>query len=125
MKRIVICLFIIAALIVLGAASFYYTDSVTGSAAHTIDEIAGSFETGDFEQARSLTMTLSQRWGEYVKNDIFIVDKDHIMEITAMIARLQALAEEKSEDLPEECAAARQMILFYREKNYPTWNNIF
>ncbi len=125
MKRIVICLFITAVLIIMGAASLCYTDSVTREAADTIDSVAASFEQGDFAQAKSLTMRLSQNWENFIENHPFLIDEEHIMEITVSIARIKSLAEEESEDLPEECAVTRELVQLYREKNSVNLKNIF
>lgn len=125
MKRIVICAFIMLALVAVGIVSLFYTESVVDEAAKNVDEISVSFEEGDFEGAKRLTQTLSDKWENYYQRHIFMVDKDHAMEITMAIGRICSMAEQEDDDLPTECAAASQLIRLYGRKHNITPENIF
>lgn len=125
MKRIIICGFIVIALVILGAASLYYTETSTKEAEDTLEEISLSFGRGELEQTKSLTRKLSQSWESYTENYFFMTDKEHVMELSSMIARIHALAEEEDPDLTVECAVTRELMTSYRMKNAVKWNNIF
>lgn len=125
MKRIVICALIMLALVAVGIVSLFYTESVVDEAARNVDEISASFEDGDFERARKLTRTLSEEWENYYQEHIFMVDKDHAMEITMAIGRIYSMSEQEDDDLPTECGAAAELIRLYGRKHNITLENIF
>ncbi|MCM1419230.1 MAG: DUF4363 family protein [Bacteroides sp.] len=125
MKRIIICGIIMLALVVLGAASLYYTDTSAKEAEGTLEEIDLRFREGDLDGARGLARELSADWERYIENHFFMTDKEHVMELSSMIARIRALADEGDEELTVECAVARELMTSYRLKNAVGWNNIF
>ena len=116
MKRIVICAFILLVLVALGIVSYIYTNNAMESTGDTIDRISTSFENGDFEKTRSLSTSLSENWRESYNNYLLIFDKEHIMELTMAIARIEALAEDENPDLLIECKSASELIRLYRSK---------
>lgn len=125
MKRFVICGFIVLVLVILGAGSLYYTETTTREAEDTIEEISLSFGRGEFDQTKSLSRKLSADWEKYNQNHFFMTDKEHVMELSSVIARVHALAEEEDPDLTVECAVARELMASYRIKNTINWSNIF
>lgn len=125
MKRFIICGFIVLALIILGAGSLYYTESTTREAESTLEEVSLSFGRGEFEQTKSLARKLSADWEKYNENHFFMTDKEHVMELSSVIARVHALAEEEDPELTVECAVARELMASYRIKNSVDWTNIF
>lgn len=125
MKRIVICALIMLVLVAVGIVSLFYTESVVEEAARNVDEISASYENGDFERVRRLTRTLSEEWENYYQGHIFMVDKDHAMEITMAIGRICSMAERGDDDLPTECGAASELIRLYGRKHDVTPENIF
>lgn len=125
MKRIVICALIMLVLVAVGIASLFYTESVVDEAVRSVDEISASFEDGDFERARKLTQSLSEEWENYYQGHIFMVDKDHAMEITMAIGRICSMSEQEDDDLPTECGATAELIRLYGRKHNITLENIF
>lgn len=125
MKRIVICGFIMIILIILGIVSYAYTDNAMDETEHAVENIANSFSDGDFERTKSLTRELSAIWRKKCKNYVFIFDKDHIMELTAVIARIEAFAEDENPEVLVECKAGVELIRLYRAKEDITAVNIF
>ena len=116
MKRIVICAFILFMLVALGIASYIYTNDAMESTGDAIDQISDSFESGDFGKTRSLSVSLSESWRKSDNNYLLIFDKEHIMELTMAIARIEALAEDENPDLLIECKSASELIRLYRSK---------
>ena len=112
-------------LVIIGIISLFYTDSVADAAARKVDEISASFDSGDHDLTRRLSGELDKSWQDYYQGHIFMVDKDHALEIAMSIARIKAMAEQEDDDLPTECDTAQDLIQLYRRKHDVTWENIF
>ncbi len=125
MKRIIICGLIMITLVIIGIISLFYTESVTDAAARKVDEISASFENGDYDLTRRLSGELDKSWQDYYQGHIFMVDKDHAMEISMSISRIKSMAEQEDDDLPTECGTAQDLIQLYRRKHDLTLENIF
>lgn len=116
MKRIVICVFILLLLIALGIASYAYTNSAMERTDRALEEITVSFKGGDFERTKSLTDKLSEDWRKNYSSYLFIFDKEHVMELTMAISRINIMAKEENPDLTTECYTAAELIRLYRSK---------
>lgn len=125
MKRIILCGFLMLVMIILGAGSLYYTDTSAKEAEDALEEVSLRFKKGDAGGAKSLTLDLRANWESYIENHFFTTDREHVMELTSIIARICALAEEEDPELTVECAVAKEMMSVYREKNSVTLKNIF
>ncbi len=125
MKRIIICAFIIVLLLIIGIGSYIFTDNAMDETEAAVENIAESFGNGEFEKTKSLTSQLSQSWHNQCRNYVFIFDKDHIMELTAVIARIEAFAEDENPEMLVECKAATELIRLYRSKEEINLINIF
>lgn len=125
MKRILLCGFLIIAMIILGAGSLYYTDTSAKEAEKTLEEVSLRFGRGETANAKSLALSLRTDWESYIGNHFFATDREHVMELTSMIARICALAEEEDPELTVECAVAEDLMEVYRQKNAVTLKNIF
>lgn len=125
MKRIIICAFIIVLLLIIGIGSYIFTDNAMDETEAAVENIAESFGNGEFEKTKSLTSQLSQSWHNQCRNYVFIFDKDHIMELTAVIARIEAFAEDENPEMLVECKAAAELIRLYRSKEEINLINIF
>lgn len=125
MKRIILCGFLVLAMIVLGAGSLYYTDTTARKAEETLEEVSLRLKENDAAGAKSLTLDLRADWENYIETHFFATDHEHDMELTSIIVRICALAEEKDPDLTVECAVAKELMSIYRKKNSVTLGNIF
>ena len=125
MKRIILCGFLVLAMIVLGAGSLYYTDTSARKAEETLEEVSLRFKGNDAAGAKSLTLDLRAGWENYIETHFFATDREHVMELTSIIARICALAEEEDPELTVECAVAKELMSIYREKSSITLKNIF
>lgn len=124
MKRIIICAVIMLSLIAIGIVSLFYTDMVADEAASTVNEISASFDNGDFDRVRELSAELNDNWQDYYQGHIFMVDKEHALEITMAIARIQSMAMREDEELPTECGTTSELIRLYRRKHNISLENI-
>lgn len=125
MKRIIICAAIMLTVIAIGIISLFYTNSVAEKAERTVDEISASFEDGEFNRVKRLTAELNKEWQDYYQGHIFMVDKEHALEITMAIARIQSMAQQDDDELPTECGTTAELIRLYRRKHEITLENIF
>lgn len=124
MKRIIICAFILLILIALGIASYAYTNDAMDNTRREIEGISESFKSGNFERTKQLSYELSENWRYKYCNYLFIFDTDHIMELTSMIARIEAFADDENPEVLVECRAASELILLYRSKEKLAISNI-
>lgn len=125
MKRAIICGIIVIGLVTAGIISYFYTDRVTSEIQDSISRISESFEREDYEAAVNLSVETAKNWEHYLAAHIFVSDKEHALEITLSLLRIKALAEEKSEELSEECMTAIDLVGLYRENQRVNLANIF
>ena len=125
MKRAIICGIIVIVLVAAGIISYFYTDRVTREIQDSISRVSESYELEDYEAAKSLSTETAKSWEHYLAAHIFVSDKEHALEITLSLLRIKALAEEKSEELKEECIAAIDLVGLYRENQQVNLANIF
>ena len=125
MKRAIICGIIVIGLVAAGIISYFYTDKVTKEIQESISRVSESYEREDFEAAASLSAETAKNWEHYLAAHIFVSDKEHALEITLSLLRIKALAEEKSEELKEECITAIDLVGLYRENQRVNLANIF
>lgn len=125
MKRIIICAFIMVLVIILGIGSYIYTDNAMDRTEKAVNGISQSFSEGRLEETKLLSAKLSDEWREQYKNYVFIFDKEHIMELTSIIARIDAYAKDDNPDILVECRTATELIKLYRAKEDITLGNIF
>lgn len=121
MKRIFLCLAIIAALV---ALAIYGAGYVSGVAEDIITRLDTLGESTDSEEAKALAADTDRVWNDFYEKHIFITDKEHAMEITAALARISALAEEGSEELKIECKTARKLVELFLEKQRAEFMNV-
>lgn len=125
MKRIILCGFLVIVMLILGAGSLYYTDTSAREAETALEEIPLRFRSGDAAGAKGLALDLRADWESYIENHFFATDREHVMELTTLIARICALAEEEDPELTAECAVAKELMRIYREKSAVTLRNLF
>lgn len=125
MKRIILCGFLVIAMVVLGVGSLYYTDTTAKKAEETLEEVSLRLKENDMAGVKSLTLDLRADWESYLETHFFATDHEHVMELTATIVRICALAEEEDPELSIECAVAKDLMRIYQKKTSVTFGNIF
>lgn len=125
MKRIILCGFLVIAMVVLGVGSLYYTDTTAKKAEETLEEVSLRLKENDMAGVKSLTRDLRADWEDYLETHFFATDHEHVMELTATIVRICALAEEEDPELSIECAVAKDLMRIYQKKTSVTFGNIF
>ncbi len=125
MKRLYLCIMIVAVMLVIGIASYFCTKSVTENIEQKIDVITDCYNTGDFGRVKLLSTELRETWEDYIEEHIFVTDKEQAIEITLSITRIEALAEEQDDEILAESTVAKELISIYREKQALSLANIF
>lgn len=125
MKRLYLCIMIVAVMLVIGIASYFCTKSVTENIEQKIDVITDCYNTGDFGRVKLLSTELRETWEDYIEEHIFVTDKEQAIEITLSITRIEALAEEHDDEILAESTVAKELISIYREKQALSLANIF
>lgn len=125
MKRIILCGFLVIAMVVLGVGSLYYTDTTARKAEETLEEVSLRLKENDMAGVKSLTLDLRADWKSYLETHFFATDHEHVMELTSTIVRIVALAEEEDPELSIECAVAKDLMRIYQKKTSVTLGNIF
>ncbi len=125
MKRVWICLVLAVIIIIVAIGSYYYTCVITENMERHIDELTLSFNNGNYERTRLISEKLSKEWEGYCINHIFVTNKDHAIEITLSVTKIEALAKLENEDILTESSAAKELISLYRESQALSPMNIF
>lgn len=120
MRRIFLCLAIIAALAAFSVYGTLYVGGISERIIEGLDEVCGA----EGEEAVSAARETDRLWNEFYEKHIFITDKEHAMEITALLARIAALAEEGSDELTAECRTAKKLVQLFCEKQKPELMNV-
>ena len=125
MKRVWICLALTVIMILLAIGSYLYTCSVTVDVEEKVDMVKIYADKKDFEKARLISSDITKEWEDYCLNHIFVTDHEHTMEIATTIARIEAFADNESEDITAEISAVKELLRHYRENQSVTVSNIF
>lgn len=112
-------------LIILGIGSYIFTADAMDKTEEAVSDISASFDKGNFEKTKTLCGQLSAQWRSYSKSYIFIFDKEHIMELTMAISKIEALANDENPEMLIECKTAIELIRLYKAKEKLTLGNVF
>lgn len=125
MKRVWICLALTVIMILLAIGSYLYTCSVTVNIEEKVDMVRIYADKKDFEKAQLISADIAKEWEDYCLNHIFVTDHEHTMEITATMARIEALAINENDEILAEISAVKELLQHYRENQSVTPSNIF
>ena len=124
MKRMVLCIVLIAAMLILSLSGFIYIDKTAGEMRAGIKRIETAYLKDDSETMKNEIAALDDRWQKFCDVHIFITDTDHALQITELIARIDGLSRTDNDELLSECAAADRLIETYRSEQVPGILNI-
>ncbi len=124
MKRIIVCIALTVIIFAGGTAGLFYSCGVSDRIAANLDEVNRLYLSGDSEGAAAAAARVSDDWTKFKSLNILSVDKDHILEISMSITRIESLLERNDEEALTECAVAKELIEGYRNKNVPSILNI-
>jgi len=125
MKRVILCVIILAALCALAAGSYFYIVDTTTRLLNKVELVGRSFAEGDYQTALGTAEDAYEIWSNFRKNRYLIIDRDNVAEITASLARIKSLANARSEEVVTECSVAAALLDQYTEKQKPNGYNVF
>lgn len=111
-------------LLVIGVGSYIYIEKTSENVVSTLYDTENCFSSGNLEGARLAAKEADNSWHNFISKHIFITDKEHLLEITSILTKIQALAKAEDEELLTECDVARRLIELYRDKQTPDILNI-
>ncbi|MBD5082316.1 MAG: DUF4363 family protein [Ruminococcaceae bacterium] len=124
MKRIVLCIIIIAVIICFGTFSLIYTSSVTGSITRDLEQLQTDFRDGDFEAARACAERINNRWESFCRLHFLTADNEHSLEVTMTAKRIESLLEREDEEALTECGVMLELVKVYEREQMPSIMNI-
>ena len=124
MKRVILCVCIIFMLLIVGVGSCIYIENTSEKVVNALYLAEDKFSAGDLKGAKIAAETADDNWQDFMSKHIFVTDKEHLLEITAIMVKIQALAAAEDDELLTECDVARRLIELYRDKQSPDLLNI-
>lgn len=124
MKRIVLCIVIIAVIIAFGTFSLIYTSSVTGTISHELEQLRTDFQNGDYEAARACAERVNNRWESFCRIHFLTADNEHSLEITMTAKRIESLLDREDEEALTECGVMLELVKVYEREQMPSIMNI-
>lgn len=116
MKRAYFSVILLAGLLVLAIGSFHYIAGETEKLIAKVELIEESFAAGDYGAAAGYAAEADADWREFHRHRLFIIDNQHVGEISMALTKILTLAKEENPDLSAECAVAKMLIQIYRDK---------
>ena len=124
MKRIVLCIIIIAVIICFGTFSLLYTSSVTGAITDDLKQLQTDFGNNDLEAARACAQRINDRWESFCRLHFLTADNEHSLEITMTAKRIESLLEREDEEVLTECGVMLGLVRVYEREQMPSIMNI-
>lgn len=124
MKRAVISIGIFVALVWLAVSSFLYIDHNAAELIDKMSDVLSAAEEEDFARAGVLIEDVDKHWDRFNSHRLFIIDTQHIMELTSTIARVKSLIRTEDDDVIVECETAIRLLDLYKDKQAITFYNI-
>jgi len=123
MTRVVFCSILLLGIAVLSIASERYILSQCDEIATLLGEAA---ICEDFTEQVSLITEANEKWLKFHKNRLFILEKEHITDITTELERLSAEADTMciTDTFAAECETVRRLVLIFAGKQELSANNI-
>ena len=121
MKRVIICLLILAGMLTAGIALYIRTETIADELISRLSAL-GSGELSDpVAQARSI----SDEWEDFCAYNVFLTNLEGAAEVSETLVRLISKARCDPEDVPEECVTAICEIELFRKSRQLRIENVF
>ncbi|MBQ9383606.1 MAG: DUF4363 family protein [Ruminiclostridium sp.] len=125
MKRLIVCLFILAGMTALGITSAVLSDNEAAAISDGLVTLEAAAMRGDTAYLAENAKKLSERWESFRRGSIFITDLESAFEITQALIHAVSLSESSPEDAAKECRDAVQLIEAHRAGRRFSLDNIF
>ncbi len=122
MKRIMICIGIIAVIIALGCSAIAYISVHNSKLYGKIDEVIASYEQ-DEGVVQSIS-ELREYYKEYSRRLGCITNDDSLAEISVSISRLTPMYESECDEFTAECTQIKEYARKILDSEIPCWYRI-
>ncbi len=122
MKRIIICIGIIAVIIALGCSAIAYIDANNSRLYGKIDMVISSYESKS--RVEQSIAELSEYFDEYRKGLSCIISDDELSQISLSISRLLPMYESECDEFTAECAEIKSYARKIMDSEIPYWYRI-
>jgi len=106
-KRVYLCAALFAALVIFSALNSRYVKRVIDEIGEVVGFVEESSVAGDFDEAVRYSEEAIAKWDAFRDKIWLLSNKQFAAEITASLARINALASSGNDEVLTECAAAR------------------
>jgi hypothetical protein len=124
MKRIIVCVCVIAAILALSAGSLFMLKSANEKLYRYIDNCTESYflDSNDLEERLA---ELENYWGEYYVKVFFLTRSSSLDDISCSVSRLRYLLEEDSDEFASELNSVRFRAYLIYESQIPYLRSVF
>ena len=125
MKRTLICVFLMLAMIVTGVILDMMTLDISGELTDGLNELEAGADTFSSDELRDKAKKLSEKWESFCGDNIFLTNNEGAFEVSGALVRIISYAESDRQRFAEECRTAAQLVELYNESRSITFGNIF
>ncbi len=125
MKRIVICVLLMSAMLLTGIILEIQTHAVTGELEGELKMLGSRTHSISPEEREITAKKLSEKWESFCADNIFLTNNEGAFEISESLVRIISYSVSDEKQFAEECRIAAQLIELYNESRALTLGNIF
>ncbi len=125
MKRLSLCVAIVASLILFSLYGLHYSDEKSEQILREIHSVGEYSRSGDTNSALKSARNAKKLWLELSDSTVFVESTEADNEIKMSLSRIILLAKSENDDLYTECAVLQGLIEMYVQRQRPTVANIF
>lgn len=121
MKRVIICLVILTAMLTAGISIYICTENTADSLTARLRAL----ERGAVADPAAEAESISADWEDFCALNVFLTNLEGAAEVSESLARLAAKARYDTDDVAEECRVAEYTIEHFRASRALRIENIF
>ncbi len=125
MKRTVICILIMAAMIAAGMFLDFRTMRVTSWLSDDLRALEAAAYMLSPEELRENAEKLSEKWESFCGSNIFLTNNEGAFEISEALVHMISYSVSDRQRFAEECRTAVQLVELYNDSRSITFGNIF
>ncbi len=125
MKRIVICVLLMSAMLLTGIILEIQTHAVTDELEGELKMLGSRTHSISPEEREITAKKLSEKWESFCADNIFLTNNEGAFEISESLVRIISYSVSDEKQFAEECRIAAQLIELYNESRALTLGNIF
>lgn len=124
MRRVKIAAAIIAVIIIYSIGSLFILDKWNDDLKSRIEKIQQVYESGDTEQALSLSNDLNLFWHDYERVVTMLIHDDSLQSVNISIAKITPFISNENDELIAEIQSVYHQLDQIYEEEFPSWYNI-